>query len=54
MNALEALTGVTAVQLATILREVTPAFATVGTQAMVFFVQVPPILIVNHVLFLVM
>ena len=40
MNVLEALTGVTSMQLATTLKEVTPVLATVDTQAMGFIVQV--------------
>ena len=40
MNALEALTGVTTVQHATTLKEVTPALATVGILAMDFLAQV--------------
>ena len=40
MNVLEALIGVTPMQLAATLKEVTPALATLDTQAMGFIAQV--------------
>ena len=45
MNALEALTGVTPMQLATILKGVTPALATLGILAMDFLAQVSSLII---------
>ena len=40
MNVLETLTCAISMQIATILKEVTPALATVGMQAMGYFAQV--------------
>ena len=45
MNALEALTGVTPMQLATILKGVIPALATLGILAMDFLAQVSSLII---------
>ena len=42
MNVLEVLTAVMRMQLATILKEITPALATLGTQAMVLYAPVSP------------
>ena len=52
MNVLEALTGVTPVQLATTLKEVTPALATLDMLAVDFIAQVSALFIPAQIFYI--
>ena len=52
MNALQALTGVTPVQLATTLKGVTPALATLDIQAMELLAQVGALIITVQIFYI--